>query len=74
MKNVIQAKMTLLDIVSEHEETIEVFQRYDEQAGVCLCCTALFDSVEAVAKNFALDLPTLISDLNQAINQVTDQA
>nr|WP_320115957.1 hypothetical protein [uncultured Desulfuromonas sp.] len=66
MKHPIHPNMTLLDIVSAHEQTIEIFHHYDEQAGVCLCCTALFETVEAVATRYQLDLSTLLNDLNLA--------
>lgn len=69
MKQAIRSDMTLLDIVSAHEQTIETFHRYDEQAGVCLCCIALFDTVEAVASAYQLDLGALMVDLNQAASQ-----
>ena len=73
MKQVIQPEMTLLDIVSNYEKTIDIFHRYDEQAGVCLCCTALFERVQSVAETYQLDLKSLLDDLNKAIKHV-DQA
>ncbi|MCF8063079.1 MAG: hypothetical protein K9M82_11220 [Deltaproteobacteria bacterium] len=39
----IHPDMSILDIVSRYRRTEQVFRRYDRQAGVCLCCRALFD-------------------------------
>nr|WP_320051069.1 hypothetical protein [uncultured Desulfuromonas sp.] len=73
MKDIIRAEMTLLDIVSNHEETIEVFHQYDEEAGVCLCCTALFESVQTVATTYNLNIEALLRDLNKVLKK-RDQA
>ena len=61
--------MTLLDIVSEYEETIAVFSRYDAQAGECLCCNALFMSVAEAAQTYQLDLAALLEELNTAADK-----
>jgi hypothetical protein len=63
----IRPDMTVLDIVSKHRETEAVFKRYDEKAGECICCQALFDSVQDVAEKYGLDLGQLISDLKTVI-------
>ncbi len=71
----ITSDMTILDIVSSYRETEKVFKRYDEKAGVCLCCQALFDPLEDVAEKFGLDLEQVLSDLEKAANKgegVTD--
>ncbi|PLX97612.1 MAG: hypothetical protein C0620_00460 [Desulfuromonas sp.] len=67
MTNEIHPHMTLLDIVSHNEETISVFQRYDEQAGICLCCMALFETLEHVATTYQLDLNQLLNELRQCL-------
>jgi hypothetical protein len=59
--------MILLEIVSRWPETEAVFRRYDEQAGVCLCCTCLFESPGEIASRYGFDLKTLISDIRNAI-------
>ncbi len=59
----IDPEMTLLDIVSKYRETEAVFRKYDEQAGVCLCCQALFDPLKTVAERYALDLEQILTDL-----------
>lgn len=63
---VIEPAMTVLDIVSRFRHTEPVFKRYDEMAGVCLCCEALFDPLQEVAGKFGLDLTQLLADLNAA--------
>jgi hypothetical protein len=35
-------EMTVLDIVGKYKRAENVFSKYDEQAGVCICCVALF--------------------------------
>jgi len=62
----ITPEMIILDVVSMHPKTEEVFKRYDEKAGVCLCCQALFEPLEDVANKFGLDLEQLLSDLRTA--------
>ena len=62
----IEAKMTVLDIVSQHRATEAVFKRWDKQAGECICCQALFDTLEQVADRYRLDLKTLLAELDAA--------
>ncbi len=59
-------EQTVLDIVSTHQQTIDVFRRYDKEAGVCICCEALFDPLEQVARRYDIDLRKLLTDLNAA--------
>lgn len=56
----------LLDIVSRWPTTEAVFRRYDEKAGVCLCCTCLFNTLEDIASRFSLDLRVLLHDIEEA--------
>lgn len=67
-KNAIHADMTVLDIVSRYRQTQDVFKRYDEQAGECICCRALFDSLRDVAERYGLDLRKLMADLVHAVD------
>jgi len=62
----VTASMTLLDTVHAHPATEAVFRSRDGQAGVCLLCTALFETIEAVAVTHGLDLNALLADLNRA--------
>lgn len=58
--------MTLLDIVGAYRETEAVFRSRDEQAGECLLCRALFETVAEVAARYGLDLEELLADLERA--------
>lgn len=59
--------MTVLDIVSTYNATQDVFKRWDTRAGECICCNALFESLDAVAKKYNLDLAALVQDLKKAV-------
>jgi len=63
---IIDPEMTILDVVSRHRQTESVFKRYDERAGVCLCCEALFEPLKQVADRFGLPLDELLADLKEA--------
>jgi len=62
----ITPEMTVLDIVSQYRSTEGVFKKYDGQAGICICCNALFDRLDDVAARFHLDLEKLMHDLEAA--------
>jgi hypothetical protein len=49
----ITPEMTVLEILCQHRQTEQVFRRYDAAAGVCLCCQALFDSLEELAQKYS---------------------
>lgn len=59
----------LLDIVSNWPATETAIKKYDEKAGVCLCCSCLFDTVGDVAARFSLDRDAFLSELQKAIEQ-----
>ncbi|HSO20406.1 MAG TPA: hypothetical protein VLT88_13165 [Desulfosarcina sp.] len=59
--------MTVLDIVSRYRESEAVFKAWDRRSGACICCQALFDTLQAVADRYALDLDKLTADLNAAV-------
>lgn len=65
-KNTIRPEMTVLDIVSRYRQTEAVFKRYDAEAGECICCQALFESLREVAKRYDIDLKNLVADLEAA--------
>ncbi len=62
----IRQDMTVLDVVSKYRPTEAVFKQYDQQAGECVCCQALFESLQDVAARYRLDLEKLLSELNKA--------
>jgi hypothetical protein len=63
----IHPDMTILDIVSTHQNTIAVFKSFDEQAGECICCTSLFMTIRDVAKKYDFNLSQFLSTLEKAI-------
>ena len=66
-KPTIDPDMTILDVVSRYRQTEAVFKQYDEKAGVCLCCQALFHPLKDVADKYGLDLEELMADLKAII-------
>lgn len=64
--NCIHPEMTVLDVVSRYRETETVFKQYDERAGECICCQALFESLSKVAVRYGLNLQKLMADLESA--------
>lgn len=68
-KPLISSEMTVLDTVATWKETQAVFKRYDALAGECICCNALFESIQEMAQKYDLDLMTLLADLEAAAIQ-----
>jgi hypothetical protein len=64
--------MTLLEVVSQYRSTESIFRGYDEQAGECLLCQALFETVQGAAEKYHLDLDRLLDDLARAANEPAD--
>ncbi len=62
----IRPDMTVLDIVSNFRSTEAVFKQWDQKAGECICCNALFEPIESAAAKYGLDLLAFLSDLEQA--------
>ena len=65
-ENFIHPEMTVLNVISRYRETEAVFKQYDERAGECICCQALFEPLRNVATKYGLDLKKLITDLEAA--------
>lgn len=59
--------MTVLDVVAKWPATQNVFRGYDEAAGECIMCRALFETVAEVARRYGLDEGGLVEDLNAAV-------
>lgn len=62
----VKPQMTVLDIVHRFRATEAVFKKWDDKAGECICCQALFDTVQQVAGRYGLDLNQLMDELNEA--------
>ena len=59
--------MTVLDVISRHRECESVFKKYEEVVGECICCVALFETLEHVADTYSLDLNELLGELERVI-------
>jgi len=59
-------EMTVLDVVSRYRQTEAVFKKYDKQAGECICCKALFETLRNIAAKYGLNLDKLLLDLEAA--------
>ncbi|MFO7714299.1 hypothetical protein [Desulfosarcina sp.] len=59
-------RMTVLDIISRYRTTEAVFRAWDSRAGACICCGALFDTVQQLADRYNLNMGQLIKELNAA--------
>jgi hypothetical protein len=66
-KRTIDPDMTILDIVSKYRGTETIFKKYDNNAGVCLCCEALFNSLKDIADKYGMNLEEIMTDLKKAI-------
>lgn len=55
--------LTLLEVLSRWRQTEAVFRRLEEEAGVCLLCHALFDTLAEAAAKYKLDLERLLIEL-----------
>ena len=64
----IHPEMTVLDIIHMHRQTEFVFRRYDKQAGTCICCNALFETLEEVAEKYNLGLKGLLLELQAVVS------
>lgn len=62
--------MTLLDVVHQYPTTEPVFRARDEQAGECLLCQALFETIEETARRYDLDIDALLKDLERASKDI----
>jgi hybrid cluster-associated redox disulfide protein len=63
VSKVITKEMSIIDIVENHPNTIEVFQRYG--MGCIGCMASRFENVEQGALAHGIDVDSLIKDLNR---------
>jgi hypothetical protein len=69
-------QMTLVEIMTQWRPSETIFQAYEPQAGTCLRCHALFDTLEEAAQKYNLDLTKLLAELNalaQALDSTPDK-
>jgi len=62
-------EMTVLDVVSRYKGSEAIFNKYDEQAGVCICCQALFKTLREVAEKYGINLQELLAELEAAADE-----
>ncbi|WP_245743025.1 hypothetical protein [Desulfobacula phenolica] len=62
----IRENMIVLDIVSTFKSTQAVFKLWEEKTGECICCNALFESLDTFAAKYGLDLCSFLDDLENA--------
>ncbi|GAU07833.1 hypothetical protein [Desulfoplanes formicivorans] len=63
----------VLDIVAAYKTTEPVFRSYDKQAGECVLCNALFESLEGLAAKYHLDVNQLLARIRQAATTTQEQ-
>ena len=51
--------MTVLNVIDRYRNTEAVFRKYDDQAGVCICCQTLFETIADMAAKYLLNLDQL---------------
>jgi hypothetical protein len=66
LKSDLSPVMTVLDTISRYRATESVFKSWDDRAGECICCNALFDTVEQVSIRYGLNLNVLMAELDLA--------
>jgi hypothetical protein len=66
----INADMTILDVVSRYRETEAVFKQYDQKAGACLCCQATFSTNHFTYQRSSGDTSSMIEDPSRSCADV----
>ncbi len=59
--------MSIIDIVQNHPETLEVFAKYG--MGCIGCAAAKFENLEAGAKVHGFDADEMVAEINQLIGE-----
>lgn len=59
---------TVLELLELHPETEEVFERYTRRLGICICCEALFCTLQEVTLRYQLDREDLMARLSRAVD------
>lgn len=66
-ENKVTKEMSIIDIVQNYPETMEVFARYG--LGCIGCAAARFENLEAGARVHGIDPDKLVADINAAISK-----
>jgi hybrid cluster-associated redox disulfide protein len=67
VSKVITKEMSIIDIVENHPQTVEVFQNYG--MGCIGCMASRFENVEQGAIAHGIDIDSLIKDLNSVVTK-----
>ena len=63
-------EMSIIDIVQNHPETLEVFAKYGMS---CIgCAAAKFENLEAGAKVHGFDADAMVAEINEIIGEQSD--
>ncbi|MCR5261143.1 MAG: DUF1858 domain-containing protein [Candidatus Gastranaerophilaceae bacterium] len=60
-------EMSIIDIVQNHPETLEIFAKYG--MGCIGCAAAKFENLEAGAKVHGFDADEMVAEINQMIGE-----
>ncbi len=63
--------MGIMDIVTAHPETLEIFAKYG--MGCIGCAAAHFENLEAGAKVHGIDIDAMVNDMNSVIEKNAGQ-
>jgi len=59
--------MSIIDIVQNHPETLEIFAKYG--MGCIGCAAAKFENLEAGAKVHGFDADAMVAEINELIGE-----
>ncbi len=65
----VSAEMTVLDLISTFKETQEVIRAFDAQAGECILCNSLFDSLRGMTEKYGLDLNIVMQEVRRVAHK-----
>ncbi|MDD2542777.1 MAG: hypothetical protein PHH28_17295 [Desulfuromonadaceae bacterium] len=63
----ITPEMTVLELLGQHPETEAVFESYKQKLGICICCEALFCTLDEVASRYEINYEDLVAQLNDVL-------
>lgn len=67
----ITKEMGIMDIVTQHPETLEIFAQYG--MGCIGCAAARFENLEAGAKVHGIDVDAMVDAMNEVIEKSAGQ-
>ncbi len=63
----ISADSILLDVLSEHPQTLNIIRTYEKSSSICICCTYLFATLAEIAGHCGIDQAELLERLNRSL-------